>query len=53
MVSERLPLFPLRTVVGVLVHPGEDAEGWETPPTAEDMLVVVERAMERGDLPTA
>jgi len=46
-------LFPLRTVVGVLVHPGEDAEGWETPPTAEDMLVVVERAMERGDLPTA
>jgi len=46
-------LFPLRTVVGVLVHPGEDAEGWETAPTAEDMLVVVERAMERGDLPTA
>lgn len=46
-------LFPLSTVVGVLVHPGEDAEGWETAPTAEDMLVVVERAMERGDLPTA
>ena len=52
-VSTTAGLFPLRTVVGVLVHPGEDAEGWETAPTAEDMLVVVERAMERGDLPTA
>lgn len=48
-------LYPLRAVVGALVHPGADepddpeAGG---PLTAAEMLGVVERAMERGALPT-
>jgi GGDEF domain-containing protein len=48
-------LYPLRAVVGALVHPGADepddpeAGG---PLTAAEMLGVVERAMERGTLST-
>lgn len=49
-------LFPLRPVVGVLVHPGAPADGEPAdaaePLTAAEMLAVVERAMERGSLPT-
>ncbi|WP_180357705.1 diguanylate cyclase domain-containing protein [Streptomyces sp. NP160] len=48
-------LFPLRAVVGALVHPGgdepDDAEAGG-PLTAAEMLGVVERAMERGTLST-
>lgn len=48
-------LYPLRAVVGALVHPGadepDDADAGG-PLTAAEMLGVVERAMERGTLPT-
>lgn len=51
-------LYPLRAVVGALVHPGadepdeSDGAAGGGPLTAAEMLGVVERAMERGTLPT-
>lgn len=46
-------LYPLRAVVGALVHPGADDPDPEAgdPLTGTEMLDVVERAMERGALP--